>query len=55
LRIACQTGRKELQGHEAVQPGIFSFVNDTHAATAQLLNDAVVRDGLADELGWSDH
>ena len=34
---------------------VFSFVDDAHPPAAQLLDDAVVRDGLADELGWSDH
>jgi hypothetical protein len=32
----------------AMQPGVFGLVNDTHAAAAQFLDDAVVRDGLAD-------
>ena len=27
---------------------IFSFVNDTHPPTAQFLEDAVMRDGVAD-------
>jgi hypothetical protein len=29
--------------------GVFGFVNDTHTATAELFDDAVVRDGLADK------
>ena len=39
---------EELQGDEAIEPGVFGFVDDAHAATAQLFDDAVVRDGLAD-------
>ena len=30
--------------------GVFGFVDNTHPAPAQLLQDAIVRDGLADEL-----
>ena len=34
--------RQELERHEAVQAGILGFVNHTHSATAQLLDDAVM-------------
>ena len=40
--------RQEFQGDEAVEFGVFGFVDHTHAAAAELLNDAIVRDGLAD-------
>jgi hypothetical protein len=36
---------------EATKLSVFSFVNDTRPAAAQPLNDAVVRDGLANEWG----
>ncbi|HEU0370288.1 MAG TPA: hypothetical protein VFR42_13805, partial [Candidatus Acidoferrum sp.] len=36
------------QSDKATEFGILSFVHDAHPATAKLLNDAVVRDGLAD-------
>ena len=49
LRIARHVIRKELQRDEAVQPGVFGLVDHTHAAAAELLDDAVVRDG------WLDH
>src|ERR1035438_6695641 len=39
---------KEFEGDEPSQVDVFGLVHDTHAATAQLLDDAVVRDGLAD-------
>jgi len=39
---------QELECDEAMQPRIFGLVDDTHAATAQLLDDAVVRDDLVD-------
>jgi hypothetical protein len=47
--FGCFVG-KELQGDESVQGYIFSLVDDTHPAPAQLLDDAVVRDGLADQM-----
>ena len=33
-----------------MKSGVFGLVNNTHPAAAQLLNDAVVRDGLADQM-----
>src|SRR4029077_7722483 len=39
---------QKLQSHKAMQPRILGFVDHTHPTTAELLNDAVVRDGLAD-------
>src|ERR1700704_1705516 len=41
--------RKELQGDEATKLRVLGLVDDTHPAAAQLLDDAVVRDGLADQ------
>jgi hypothetical protein len=55
LHIFGHIFRQELQGHKTVKAGIFGFIHYTHPSTAQLLDDAVMRDGLADELGWSDH
>jgi hypothetical protein len=55
LRVSGNIFRQELQGDEATKLRVLGFVDHTHAATAQLLDDAIVRDGLADELGWSDH
>ena len=40
---------QELQRDKAVQASIFGFVNHAHAAAAQLLEDAVVRDGLVQQ------
>ena len=40
---------KKLQGNESSKLGVLSFVDDTHPATAQLLDDAVVGEGLADK------
>ena len=36
------------EGYKATQASVLSLVNYTHPASAQLLQDAVVRDGLAD-------
>jgi len=43
--------RQELQRHKAVEFHILRFVNNTHPASAEFLDDEVVRDGLADH--WS--
>jgi hypothetical protein len=48
LRIARQIVRQKLKRDEASQAGIFGPVDHTHPATPELLDDAVVRDGLAD-------
>src|SRR5208283_3941821 len=39
---------KELQGDVAAELQVFRLVHNTHPAAAELLDDAVVRDGLAD-------
>ena len=39
---------EELQRHLPAEAGVLSLVDDTHAPAAQLLQDAVVRNGLAD-------
>ena len=58
LRLALKAGErlcvsgnfigKELESDEAMQSRVLSLVDHPHPAAAQLLNDAVVRDGLAD-------
>src|ERR1035437_7767042 len=51
LRVASNILRQELEGDEAMQPSVLSLVHHTHPAAAQLLDDAVVRDGLAEHQG----
>src|SRR5713101_3379819 len=48
LGISCDLIGQELQGHEAVQFHILGLVHHAHPATAELLDNAVVRDGLAE-------
>src|SRR5258705_11924091 len=48
LRIAGDIIGKKLQGDEAVKARVLGLVYDAHAASAQLFDDAVVGDGLAD-------
>ena len=40
----------ELQRDVAAEIGVLSLVHHSHASAAQLFDDAVVRDGLADHL-----
>jgi len=46
---------QELGGDETVQSSALSLLDHTHPADAQLLDDAVVRDGLADKLSRGGH
>jgi hypothetical protein len=48
LRVLGKFIGKELDGHEAVQARVLGFVDHTHPSGTKLLDDAVVRDGLAD-------
>src|ERR1700675_2052460 len=60
LRLALEAGkslrvlgyfiRQEFQGDEAVELDVLGFVDDAHPTTTKLLDDAVVRDGFADQL-----
>ena len=48
LRIVGDIVGEKLERDEAVQPGILSLVDDAHTAAAELLDDAIVGDRLAD-------
>ena len=48
LRVLRHVIGEELQSHEAAEFGVLGLVDHTHAAPAELLDDAVVRNGLAD-------
>jgi len=49
LRVLGQVSRQTFHGNVAAKVQIFGFVANTHAATTELFDDAVVRDGLANE------
>jgi hypothetical protein len=40
---------KKLEGYKPAEADILGFVNYAHAAAPEFLDDAVVRDGLADQ------
>ena len=44
----CATLGQELQRDQAMQPRVFGLVDHAHPAAAELFDDAVMRDGLAD-------
>jgi hypothetical protein len=48
LRISGEFLREKLQGHKPTKLGIFRLIHNTHTATAELLYNAVVRNGPAD-------
>src|SRR5260370_20684911 len=48
LRVLGNVVRQKFQGDETTEHRILCLVDDTHAPAAQLLDSAVVRDGLAD-------
>src|SRR3984893_17150230 len=50
LRVLGYFIRQKLQGVKSVQGYVLGLVNDAHSAATKLLNDAVMRDGLANEL-----
>ena len=49
LRVFGYLVGQELEGDKATELDILGLVDHTHPAAAQLLDDAVVRDGLADQ------
>src|SRR5258708_25494521 len=53
MRVSGYVHRQKLERDETVETGILSFVHDSHSAATELLNDAEMRDGLADH-GVSD-
>ncbi|MGB9403375.1 MAG: hypothetical protein WCA98_07540 [Candidatus Acidiferrales bacterium] len=47
LRILRHVVGQKLEGNEAMKADVLGFIDDAHAAAAQFVDDAVVRDGLA--------
>ena len=55
LRVLGKVVGQELEGDEAAKLCVLGLVDDTHPAAPEPLNDAVVGDDLANELGWGGH
>jgi hypothetical protein len=47
LRVVGEVIGQKFQGDKATEAGILGLVDDTHAAGAELLQDAIVRDDLS--------
>ncbi len=47
VRISCEVRREEFERHGSLEASVFGLVDDTHAAFAELLEDLVVRNHLA--------
>ena len=50
LGVHCHIVGQKFQRDKPVQGYVFGLINNAHAATAQLLDDSVVRDGLTDHV-----
>ena len=48
LRVSGNVVRQEFEGDKTTKLGVLGLVNYAHTAAAELFDDAVVRDGLAD-------
>ena len=48
LGVSRNFRRQKLQGDKATERRVLSLVHNAHSTAAQFLDDAVVRDGLAD-------
>ena len=48
LRVSGYIFREKLESDKATELNVFGLVDDSHTAAAQLLDDAIVRDGLVD-------
>jgi hypothetical protein len=53
LRVPRHFIRQEFEGDEAAKIGVFGLLNHAHASATELVEDAVVRDGLADHSVWA--
>src|SRR5512136_1985771 len=53
MKVACQLFGQELQSDGTAKFGVLGLVDDTHPTAAQLLDDPVVRNRLADHRKFS--
>jgi hypothetical protein len=49
LRVFCKFIRKEFQGDETAEFAVLSLIDDTHPATTELFDNAVMRNSLANQ------
>jgi hypothetical protein len=49
LRVFGEFAGEKFESYGTAQGDVFGFVNHAHAAAAEFFDDAVVRDGAADE------
>ncbi len=54
-RVIAHILGQEFQRNIATESTIFGFINDSHATSAEFVEHAIVRKGLADELVGADH
>ena len=54
LTVAGQAGRQKLEGDAPAQTRVLRAIDDTHAASAELVDDTVVGDGFTDHVGKLD-
>src|SRR4029077_4209203 len=55
LRVAGYIVGKKFERDQAMKTSVFGFINHAHASATELLDDAVVGDGLSDERGGVGH
>ena len=48
LSVAGEVVGQKFESDESVQASVFGLINDAHATTTELIDDAVMGDGLAD-------
>src|SRR6266851_1795342 len=48
LGVSGDLVRQELQGNKTMEGGVLSLIDDTHPAATEFVDNAVVRDGMAD-------
>jgi hypothetical protein len=49
LWIVSEIVGKKFESDEAAEASVFGFVDDAHSSTAEFFDDAVMRDGLANQ------
>src|SRR6266700_7528257 len=55
LSVSGNLLRQKLESDETMEPGVLGLVDHTHTAAAQLLQDAIVRNGSTYKLGRGSH